>query len=345
MECKRKIDGRKLDRKGKEALRLRVIEQVEDGASPEELAQVLDINPRTVYRWLEKYHYGGKEALKAKPIPGRPPKLSGEQMSWIASTVRVKNPLQLQFPYALWTLAMIRELIRTRFGVRLSEVSVGRVMRTLGFTPQRPLHRAYQQDPVLVEKWRAEDYPAIQKRAKKEKALIFFADESGIRSDYHKGHTWAPQGKTPVVEATGARFSLNMLSAVSAQGQFRFMVHEGTATAETFCTFLKRLAAGVEQRIFLIVDGHRIHRAKKVQKLLTDLKGKIELFFLPPYSPQLNPDELVWGQVKQRVGKQLVKTKTNLRERVISALRSLQKSPRKIRGFFKTPSCQYACAE
>jgi transposase len=345
MECKRKIDGRKLDRRAKEALRLRVIEQVRSGASPETLARVLDINPRTVYRWLAKFHYGGKDALKAKPIPGRPPKLSGEQMSWIASTVREKNPLQLQFPYALWTLAMIRELIRTRFNVRLSEVSVGRVMRTLGFTPQRPLHRAYQQDPVLVEKWRTEEYPKIQKQAKKEKALIFFADESGIRSDYHKGHTWAPEGKTPVVEATGARFSLNMLSAVNAQGQFRFMVHEGTATAETFCTFLKRLVQGMAQKIYLIVDGHRIHRAKKVQRLLTALAGKITLFYLPPYSPQLNPDELVWGQVKLRVGKQLVKSKADLKARVTAALRSLQKSPQKIRGFFQTPSCQYACAQ
>jgi transposase len=224
-------------------------------------------------------------------------------------------------------------------------VSVGRVMRTLGFTPQRPLHRAYQQDPALVEKWRAEDYPAIQKRAKKEKAQIFFADEAGIRSDYNKGHTWAPEGKTPVVEATGARFSLNMLSAVSAQGQFRFMVHEGTATAQTFCTFLRRLAEGSEHKIFLIVDGHRIHRAKKVQTLLERLKGKITLFFLPPYSPQLNPDELVWGQVKQRVGKQPIKSKDDLKARVLAALRSLQRLPQNVRGFFEAPSCQYAAAE
>jgi transposase len=345
MECKRKTDGRSLDRKAKEALRIRVVEQVREGFSPEQLAKVLDINPRTVYRWLEQFHYGGQEALKAKPIPGRPPKLSGEQMSWIATTVREKNPLQLQFPFALWTLGMIRELIRTRFAVGLSEVSVGRLMRTLGFTPQRPLHRAYQQDPVLVEKWRAEDYPAIQRRAKKEKARIFFADESGIRSDYHTGHTWAPVGKTPVVEVSGARFSLNMLSAVSPQGQFRFMVHEGTATAETFCTFLKRLAQGVEEKIFLIVDGHRIHRAKKVDHLLAKLNGKITLFFLPPYSPQLNPDEWVWGQVKQRVGKQLIQSKADLKARVMAALRSLQKLPEKIRGFFQAPSCQYAACE
>jgi transposase len=285
------------------------------------------------------------DQLRARPIPGRPLKLSGEQPSWIASTVHEKNPLQLQFPYALWTLAMIRELIRTRFNVRLSEVAVGRVMRTLGFSPQRPLHRDYQQDPVLVEKWRAEEYPEIQRRAKEEGALIFFADESGIRSDYQKGHTWTRAGKTPVVAASGARFALSMLSAVSAQGHFRFMVQEGTATAETFCTFLKRLVQGVQQKIFLVVDGHGIHRAEKVEKLLTELNGKITLFFLPPYAPQLNPDELVWGQAKQRVGKQMIKSKAELKTRVIAALRSLQRLPQKIRDFFHAPSCQYAAAE
>jgi transposase len=326
----------------KEALRIRVVAQIREGASPEELARVLDINPRTIYRWLERFHYGGEEALKTRPKPGRPSKLDSSQMAWIARTVRDKNPLQLKFPYALWTLAMIRELIRKQFNVKLTEVSVGRIMRTLGFTPQKPLHRAYQQDPVLVEKWRKEDYPKIQKRAKKEKAIIFFADEAGIRSDYHKGHTWAPEGETPVVAATGARFSLNMLSAVSAQGEFRFMVHEGTATAETFCKFLKRLAVGMDRKIFLIVDGHSIHRAKKVRELLEAMDGKITLFFLPPYSPELNPDELVWAQVKRRVGKQLVKSKGDLKERVISALRSLQKYPDKIRGFFRTPLCCYA---
>jgi transposase len=150
MKCKRKFDGRKLERKALEALRVRTVQQIVDGQSPEVLAKALDMNPATLYKWLAKYHYGGMEALKVKRQPGRPPKLSGEQLSWLASTVREKNPLQLQFPYALWTLAMIREVIRKRFNVRLSEVSVGRIMRLLGFTPQRPLHRAYQQDPVLV---------------------------------------------------------------------------------------------------------------------------------------------------------------------------------------------------
>ena len=342
MKCKRRIDNRKIGKQAKESLRIRVVRQVRDGASPEELARVLDINPRTIYRWLVRYHYGGFEALKTRRIPGRPPKLNAEQLHWLARTVRDNNPLQMKFPFALWTLVMVRELIRRRFHVGLSEVSVGRILRTLGFTPQRPLYRAYQQDPVLVEHWQTEDFPAIQKQAKQDNALIFFADEAGIRSDYHKGRTGAPQGKTPVVTATGARFSVNMFSAVSAQGDFRFMVHEGNGTAATFCDFLQRLAVGVEQKIFLIVDGHRIHRAKKVQRLLESMDGKITLFFLPPYSPQLNPDELVWSQVKQRVGKQWVDSKEQLKNRAISALRSLQKLPEKIKGFFRAPSCQYA---
>ncbi|WP_025321625.1 IS630 family transposase [Deferrisoma camini] len=342
MKCKRRTDNRSLDKKAQEALRIRVVRQVREGVSPEQLAKTLDINPRTIYRWIERFHYGGEEALRNKPKTGRPPKLTAAQMAWIAHTVRDKNPQQMSFPFALWTLGMIRELIRWKFGVRLSEVSVGRVMRALGFTPQRPLHRAYQQNPALVEKWREEEYPKIRKRARKENALIFFADESGIRSDYHKGHTWAEAGRTPVVKATGKRFSVNMLSAVSPRGEFRFMVHEGTVTAEVFCTFLRRLAAGVEQKIFLIVDRHAIHRAKRVRELLEEMDGKITLFFLPPYSPELNPDELVWSQVKRRVARELMQSKEDLKARVLSALRSLQRMPDKIRGFFLAPSCRYA---
>ena len=342
MKCKRKFDGRKLDHKTLEELRIRTVQRVLDGEDPEELAKGLGMNRATVYRWIQKYHYGGWDALKAKPIPGRPPKLGIGQMAWLARTIREKNPQQLNFQFALWTVPMIRELIRTELGVRLSEVSVWRLLRNLGFTPQRPKHKAHQQDPALVDRWRTKDFPKIQRRAKKEKALIFFADEAGIRSDYHRGTTWAPMGETPVVESTGSRFSLNMFSAVSPRGELRFMVHEGTATAQTFCTFLERLAVGVEQKIFLIVDGHRIHRARKVEECLKRLDGKIELFFLPPYAPQLNADEWVWNQVKGRVGRQTVRDKTELKEKILSALRSLQKLPGKIRGFFRDPDIRYA---
>lgn len=218
-------------------------------------------------------------------------------------------------------------------------------VRTLGLTSQRPLKRAYEQNPVLVEQWRNTDFPQIRRRAKREKATIFFADEAGIRSDDHRGHIGSPSGETPIVKRAGALFSLNMLSAVSAQGELRFMVHEGTTTAETFCTFLKRLAHGIEGNIFLVVDGHRIHRAKKVQALLKQLDGKITLFFLPPYSPRLNPDEWVCNHVKQRVAKQPARSKAQLKAKALAALRSLQRLAEKIRGFFCDPDCAYAAAE
>lgn len=164
--------------------------------------------------------------------------------------IREKNPLQLKFEYALWTLAIIRQLISQKFNVSLSEVSVGRLMKRLGFSPQRPLYRAWQQNPELVENWRDKEYPKIARRAKREDAVIFFADEAGMRSDYHAGTSWAPVGETPIVEATGARFSLNMLSAVNAQGRFRFMTVDGPVNATVFREFLKRLIAGMSRKVF-----------------------------------------------------------------------------------------------
>ena len=342
MRCKKVFDTRKLPREAKEQLRRAAVKRVEKGESPEVVAAGMDINRRTIYRWLSAYHYGGEQALQAKPIPGAPPKLDGKQMSRLARIVRTKNPLQLRFEYALWTLAMIRELIEREFSIKLSEVSVGRLMKRLGFTPQRPLYRAWQQDPALVEHWQHTQYPQLAARAKRENALIFFADESGIRSDYHAGTTWAMKGKTPVVKATGARFSLNMLSAVNALGHFRFMTVEGGVTANVFREFLKRLISGMDRKIILIVDGHPTHRAKLVKRFVQDNAERLELVFLPPYSPELNPDELVWAHVKKRIAKTTSKTKDELKRTIDRAMRSLQKMPQVVSRFFHTTTCSYA---
>jgi transposase len=293
---------------------------------------------------LSAFHYGGEDALKAKPIPGAPRKLSDKQMAKLAKLIREQTPLQLKFEFALWTLAIIRELIRREFDVRLSEVSVGRLMKRLGFSAQRPLYRAWQQDGALVERWQAEDYPKIAARAKREKALIFFADESGIRSDHHAGTTWAPVGKTPVVKATGARYGFNMISAVNSLGQFRFMTVEGSVNATVFKQFLARLITGVDQKIFLIVDGHPAHRAKLVQRFIEANRDRIELFFLPPYAPELNPDELVWAHIKTRIGKKTVETKIQMKAIIHSVLHRLQKLPDTVAAFFHAPTCKYAAA-
>jgi transposase len=342
MKCKKVFDARKLPRKAKEQLRIAAVRRVDAGESPEAVAAGMGVNRRQIYRWIEAYHYGGEEALKAKPIPGATPKLTAKQMAKLARIVRERNPLQLKFEYALWTLAIIRELIRREFAVKLSEVSVGRLMRRLGFSPQRPLYRAWQQDPKLVDEWRTQEYPKIVARAKREKALIFFADESGIRSDYHAGTTWAAVGQTPVVKATGARFSLNMLSAVNALGHFRFMVVEGRVNATVFREFLRRLIAGIDRKIFLIVDGHPTHKAKMVKQFAEENSDKIELFFLPAYSPELNPDELAWAHVKTKIAKATTITKAQLKSTVKKVMRRLQKMPDIVKSFFHAPTCLYA---
>ena len=217
-------------------------------------------------------------------------------------------------------------------------------MKLLGFSAQKPLYQAWQQDPVLVRRWETETYPETCAEARRAGASIYFADESGIRSGYHAGTTWAPTGETPVVAATGRRFSLNMISAVSPRGDFRFMSHEGTVAAAVFKRFLQRLLIGADRPIFLIVDGHPIHKAKLVRRFVDSTDGRLKLFFLPPYAPHLNPDEQVWAHVKREVAKRGVDDKDQLKRLALGALRRIQKLPKLVRSFFQQPECQYIVA-
>jgi transposase len=339
----REDDGRKLSHETLEELRIRAVQAVEAGESPEQVVALLGFSRPRIYEWLASYREGGIEALRAKPIPGRPRKLDAKAIRWIYETVTTKNPIQMKFEFALWTRDMVRELIRQRFHICLSEVSVGRLLRKLGLSPQRPLARAYQRDPELVETWLREQFPAIQKEAKRTGAHIFFADEANVRSDYHSGCTWAPVGRTPVVERTGARHTLNMISAVSPRGELRFMCHEGKFSAALFIEFMQRLLSHRTTPLFLIVDGHPVHRAGAVKKLVTDNQDRIRLFRLPSYSPDLNPDELVWAHLKHhKIGKVAIIGPDNMKQCVLSFLRSLQKSPALVRALFQHPSVRYA---
>jgi len=234
-------DGRKLDHKTLEQLRIRAVRQVEQGAHPEDVAAALGMTRTAVYAWLAKYRHGGLDALKARPVPGRPPKLTGAQLQRLYTLVVGNDPRQLRFAFALWTRAMVRELIGREFGVRLSEVSVGRLLRRLGLSPQRPLYRAYQQNPEAVARWKAETYPQLRTQAAEVGATIYFADEAGVRSDDHAGTTWAPVGPTPVVATTGDRFGINLISAVTAKGKLRFAAYDGHLNGLVFIDFCRRL--------------------------------------------------------------------------------------------------------
>jgi transposase len=338
-------DGRRLDHKTLEALRMRAVEQVEAGAHPEDVAVMMGFHKNTVYGWLAKVREGGKDSLKAKAIPGRPAKLGGQQISRLYALIVGRDPRQLSFGFELWTRGMIRDLIRREFGVALSEVSVGRLLRMMGLSPQRPLHRAYEQDPEAVQRWKSEQFPAIRAEAKKAGATVYFADEAGVRSDYHSGTTWAPVGRTPVVASTGARWSVNMLSAVSAQGKLRFMVHDGKVNSGVFIDFCKRLLRDADTPVYLVVDGHPCHRSRATKEFVAATEGRLKLFFLPGYSPELNPDEWVWKNVKHdRIAKTGVTSKDDLKTKATTALRRLQKLPHLVRAFFQDPNLAYITA-
>ena len=339
----KKMDARRLDHKTLTELRKRGVASVQEGQSPEIVAQALNISRATMYGWLARYRQGGWGGLDARKRGGRPPKLDGKAMRWVYNTVTMKNPLQLKFTFALWTARMIGQAIFERFGVKMSKASVCRLLGQLGLTPQRPIWRAYQQRPEEVEKWLKGTYPRIRRLARQKRAQIFFGDEAGVRSDHHAGTTWAKKGKTPVVSSTGARFGLNMISAVSAQGEFRFMIVKGRVGANRFIEFIKRLLHGAQRTIFLIVDGHPAHKARCVTRFVESVKDRFRLFFLPPYSPELNPDERVWNDLKNNaVGQQAVASPQQLHRAVISHLRSIQKSPERVRSYFANETTKYA---
>jgi transposase len=335
-------DGRKLDHKTLEQLRIRAVQQIQAGAHPQAIAEALGLARSTVFAWVANYRQGGLDALRARPVPGRPPKLQGTQLQRLYTLIVGNDPRQLGFKFALWTRVMVAELIHREFGVRLSVASVGRLLRTLGLSPQRPLYRAWQQDPEAVERWKQEEYPKLRLEARQVGATICFVDEAGVRSDYHAGTTWAPVGQTPVVATTGDRFGVNLISAVTAKGALRFAAYHGTLTGPVFIDFCRRLLADTPAPVFCIVDGHPVHRSSAVREFATSTRGRLRLCFLPGYSPELNPGEWVWKNIKHdRVGRAGIDSRAELQGKALAALHRLQKLPHVIRGFFQDPNLRY----
>ena len=336
-------DARSLDHKTLEEIRIRAVEQVQAGESPEDVIRTLGFTRSCIYTWLALYRAGGWGALRARALKGRPMKIQPQQMAWLYRAITGKSPLQYRFEFALWTREIVRMLLAEEFQLKLSLSSVGRLLKQLGLSCQRPLFRAVEQDPERVRQWLDEEYPRIRRQAQRQRAEIYFGDEAGVRSDYHSGTTWGAKGRTPVVLSTGQRNSVNMISAVSARGHLRFMLTKGRVNGTVFVEFLKRLMHNAQRPIFLILDGGSFHHSRPVRDYVDSLEGKLHLFFLPPYSPELNPDEQVWNYVKHHgVAKAALQGRDELKKFVLARLRSLQKLSWTVRMFFLTPDTQYA---
>ena len=259
-----KIDGRTLDHKALEHMRILAVKRVvEEGEAPSEVMQSLGLCRTSIYRWLRKYEDQGMEALVESIAQGPEPKLAEKQRQQVKRWILGKDPRQYGFDFGLWSRRIVRALIEEKMGIELGLTAVGRLLASLDITPQKPLRRAYERDPVAVDLWVKETYPKLKKRAKRLGATIFFLDEAGFQSDPPLGRTYGLKGQTPVVVTSGQRQSINVISAVTARGEFWAATYTGKLNAEAFGAFLKNFMKG-RRKAFLVVDGHPAHKAKIV---------------------------------------------------------------------------------
>ena len=339
-----KIDGRTLDHKILEHLRKLAVKRVmDDGEAPSDVMKSLGLCRTTIYPWLRRYEDQGVEALVARMAQGPEPKLTEKQRQQVKRWILGKDPRQYGFDFGLWSRRIVRELIAAKLGIELGLTAVGRLLAGLEITPQKPLRRAYERDPVAVERWVKETYPELKQRAQRLGAKIFFQDEAGFQSDAPLGRTYGLKGKTPVVKTSGQRQSLNVSSAVNARGEFWAATYTSKLNAELFVVFLGGFMRCQAGKVFLVVDGHPAHKAKLVQRYVQSLKGCLELHFLPPYAPDLNPDEFVWSYMKTNgVSKKPLKRNESLQRRIEEDLNAVQKNRKLVRSFFCAESVAYA---
>lgn len=339
-----KIDGRTLDHKTLEHLRKLAVKRViEDKEKPSKVVMSLGLCRTSIYRWLRDFKDGGWEALAEKVAEGPECKLNEKQRHQVKRWILGKDPRQYGFDFGLWTRSIVRELIRERLGIDLGVTAVGRLLAKLDITPQKPLRRAYERDPAAVENWCAKEYPQLKKRAKRLGATIFFLDEAGFQSDPVLGRTYGLKGKTPEVKTSGQRQSINVISAINSRGAFWSATYTGKLDAELFVAFLGDFMKSQSRKVFLVVDGHPAHKAGLVKEFIDAMQGRLELHFLPPYAPDLNPDEFVWSHMKTNgVSKKPLKQNESMRERVEADLLEIKRNKKLVRSFFKAKSVAYA---
>jgi transposase len=336
------VDGRTLDHATLETIRRMAVQRVREGEAPSAVIRSYGFCRTVIYKWLRAVAAQGDAALTARPATGRPPELTPRQKLQVRRWLNGKDPRQYGFDFGLWTRRLVGALVAQRFGVRLSVTSIGRLLAELDLTPQKPLRRAYERDPVAVERWMREEYPALRARAKRRGADIFFLDEAGLRSDAALARTWGLRGQTPVVPTSGQRQAINAISAVTAQGGFWYRTFTGRLNALRFLAFLRAFLRHRPRPVFLVLDRHPTHRAGVVAQFVQAQRGRLELHFLPGYAPDLNPDEFVWNHLRQKgVSKIPLRQNESLQARVEQDLATIKRRPALVRSFFRAKSVSY----
>ena len=339
-------DGRRESNEVLEALRLRAVHARELVYSVGDIAAILGVREETVSRWCSKYDHGGQEALPGDRT-GRPTgsgrRLPREQEQSLQQLIEAKSPQELGIASALWTRPAVQELIEQQCGIRLPIRTVGEYLRRWGFTPQKPVRKAYKQDPEAVAEWLETKYPEIEKRAEQEGGEIQWGDETGVRSTCQHSRGYARPGQTPELTVPGSRFSVNMISTITNQGKVRWMIYTGKMNAALFLVFLTRLIAGAMKKIFLIVDHLSVHEAAVVDEWLADKTDRIEVFYLPKYAPERNPDEYLNCDVKANINTDgLPKDRAELTGKLRRFMQKLAKLPARVASYFEHKCIAYA---
>jgi transposase len=341
-----KIDARKLSTEAQQQLRNQAIRLKKAGKTYNEIGEITGVHLTTVCKWYKAYQRCGKAAVMIKKR-GRPKgscrTLTPEQEKELQKAIRDKCPNQLKLAFALWTRIAVQQLIKQLWSIDMPIRTVGEYLKRWGFTPQKPLRKAYKQNPKAVKAWMEEEYPEIAKRAKKEGGEIHWGDETGLCNDSYHGRSYAPRGETPAIKLYPRCKRVNLISSVTNQGKVRFMVYKDKMKSQTMIKFMERLIKDADKKIFLIVDNLKVHHSYMVRDWLKEHESKIEIFFLPSYSPELNPDEYLNCDLKDGVHSGVpARTKKELKQKAISHLRKLQKLPGRVKKYFKHPKIAYA---
>ena len=339
-----KRDGRKLDHATLETIRLMAVERVREGEAPSAVIASYGFSRTTIYKWLTAAARPGLgvRALKARPAPGRPRRLTARQEWQVFRWINGKDPRQYGLDFGLWSRAVVADLIERKFAIRLGLTAIGALLAKLDLTPQKPLQRAYQRDPEAIERWRRETYPAIARQAKAQGGEVLFWDESGFRADTVHGRTWGLRGQTPVLARPGQRQAISAASAVNANGGFWYCTYQGGLTAELFVRLLRRLMHRRVKPVHLVLDGLPAHKTKLVKDYVQSTAGRLTLHFLPGYAPELNPDELVWSHVKRTgVARAPLRRGERLQDKIEAQLARIKRAPRLVRSFFRALAVAY----